>query len=585
MATTSLTVQPMNIIHVTDARIKVDNERSYIVTRGPLSVDVYEQPQSGNVSTSQISFSFTNPNLGTAIDRKLYIRVGFTVTLRGTSTTVPPRLLSGLGHDFACRDFPISRNTKTCQLKINNTSVSTQVQDIFDAFRWYHMKDHKNTHSMTTTPNYPDQDQTYSQLVNTPRNPLGSYDLSSCGDVEHRGGYNNLFVVSDDGTTAVVNVEFVEPVFVSPLAWGYGDHSALYHVQNMDLTLIFDSNLSNNLFSAVSGLGYTNFTSITSTIWKQPTLLVTQLKIPELMQVPQYIEYPYYDIFTAVQNTNITLAPGQSQVININSIQIQTIPKRMYILAKRNENSKSIYTTDTFARITALTVQLGTVPCLTGSSPEQLYQISQRNGCDMSYQQWYGSYGQGLPATRTYSGVGSIFCAEFGSDIGLPSDVEAVGILKNDQLRITLTIQNIHPTESINFWTYVTLINEGVFTLQSNLRSIVQTGVITKSDVLASRNAPEISGQLVEQIEGGSFFGKIRNIIRNAPGMVRKILPYIEKALPYVERGIDMLGVGEGEGVCESCQGQGVVGGCGCCGSGARVGGRMVSRKSLLKFK
>ena len=530
---TSLSIEPLPIINVEDHRINLNNKRDYAVLRGPIQITPIAKNASGNNSISQITFNTPPPNPHIGIDRKVYIKVQFTTTFTGTNSGQP--LLSGWGQTIAPRDHPFTRACRTLTVKINNSSISVPLNQFFHALRWYNYKTNKDVDSLSCTPNYPDMCQAYSELFGSVRNPLGNYADGEYGS-ERRGAFNNISITQTT-TTATVIMTLVEPLYISPLVYGAGDQSCLYHVQTFDVTATMESNISNYLFSVGSSstAPAPTFTNITTILSGTPALLFTYLTPPELMHIPSFIPYPYADILVFPQDTQLSLAPGQTKPFPVNSIQIQTIPRRVYIYARKTDNSFTINDTDTFARIENISVQLGNQSqLLSTATPEQLFQISHKNGCDMSFNQWYGTTLATTTSTSTtisYSGVGSVLALDFGLDIGLNSDLESVGILKNDQLQFNITITNLHPTQSIQYVIYIVLINEGVFTLSSDLRAQQTVGVLTRENVLESRNNQSINLDTLQAIEGsgGLYGGSFRSVLSKIGNTFSKALPFLKE--------------------------------------------------------
>ena len=585
-------IVPVNVVQVVDPRIDLDNQRVFVIKKSALNTDTTVRYASGNSSISQVIFNVVNPNVGVAIGRTIYVDITFDVAFTGTCP-VGSNLLDGLGNSLAPRDLPLSRSIRVTQARINNSSVSVQTSQITNAMRYYHMGKDSIKHEMSMCPFYSDQDQNYrGNLLNTIRNPLGTYG-NGHDDSEPRGGFPGMTIISNTPTNGVIRLRTIEPLFLPPLTW-VGEHSALYHVQTLDVTLILDSNIGNLLFSGVNdttGLTYSHFTQApTVTISGTPQLLLNFMKIPDLMSVPDSISYPYSDIQVYTQDIQQSIAPSTAFTVNINSIQLGTVPQRMYVFAKRRDQDMTLSSTDTYARLESVQVTLGANNVtLNSATPQQLYQISRRNGLTMSYNEYYGSTGTNYPAgsNRQYNGIGSVFCAEFGSDIGLNDELLTSGQLKVDTLQMRASFTNLNPTDSIDFIVYVIIVNPGIFTLTRNLKAYQELGVITRTNVLDSRNSPKMDWHAAMSLEGGDFFGNVKSFFSKIPSYLAKAKPFISAALPIFEStGIPALStvakVGHLLGY--GCGGEGLVGGCqGCedcaCGEGI-VGGKMRRNKT-----
>jgi hypothetical protein len=123
--------------------------------------------------------------------------------------------------------------------------------------------------------------------------------------------------------------------------------------------------------------------------------------------------------------------------------------------------------------------------------------MSKKNGIDISWSQW-SKY------------TGSVFCAEFGTDIGM-APIFAPGALGTHQLQVTGTFQNINQSASISPTFYMIIIYEGTIS-SMNGTVVQQTNVLTNEDCV---NAVEVSGVTYkhsESVYGGNFFSDLVDI-------------------------------------------------------------------------
>jgi hypothetical protein len=441
----------------------------------------------------------------------------------------------------APRAMPLSRAIKTLNVKINDGSFSVPINDVITCFQRFYYKDYKNVYALSTTPTFLDESQSYDELTNTIRNPLAAYSNASFYG-EPRGGHPGIMVLTNTSTQGVVNLRIVEPLFLSPFNWGHMDHPGFYGIQSMEIQVTFDTNLAACLWSHAPG-GSSTFSNISVAIANQPQLLFQYLSPSLVDMMPSSCVYPYYSVDRYVTDVGSTLAPGASTTLYSNNIQLNSHPKRVYVYARQRNNDWTITSTDTFARINNITISYSNkAGLLSAATPAQLYQISRKNGCDMSWGEWFGTYGTNTP--RAVSGVGGVFCFEVSSDIGI-DDVSAVGQLENIQLQLNVNITNINPTTSINYSVYIVVISEGTITITQN-RCISQIGVISRNDVLQMANMPALEYHVeVASGSGGDFFGAVKNVLAKAA-------PLISKALPYAQMACEGLKAVTGQGVLDT---------------------------------
>lgn len=527
---------PMPTVRINEPRTDIKSNHAYGVILGASEVTCKPFP-TNSFSISSLNFNCPPPNTSIIIDRKVYLDVTFQMTFTGTRVG-GGNLLDDLGLYDAPRALPLAHSIKTLNVKINDGSVTVPINDVITCFERYYYNDYKNVYTLSATPTFLDQSQNYSELTNTIRNPLAPYSGGSFYG-EPRGGHPLLTVISNTPTQAVINLRLIEPLFLSPFNFGYHEHPGFIGVQSMEVNITFDGNLPAMLWSHADN-GSSTYTNIAVAITQQPQLLFTYLSPSVVELMPTACVYPYYAVDRYVTDMQGALAPGASFTIYSNNIQLNSHPKRVYVYARQRNNDLTITSTDTFARINNISISYSNkAGLLSAATPSQLYQISRKNGCDMSYAEWYGAYATGQP--RQTSGVGSVFCFEPSSDIGLDA-ISAVGMLENIQLQISVNITNINPTQSIVYSIYVVIVNEGTITIVNN-RFITQIGVVTRNDVLGLAEAPSIEYQTADKIgEGGTFFGALKNIVTSA-------IPYANQVLPIAKMGCKALEAVTGQGV------------------------------------
>lgn len=177
----------------------------------------------------------------------------------------------------------------------------------------------------------------------------------------------------------------------------------------------------------------------------------------------------------------------------------------MYIFARRDDSTQTAFTSDSYfslpQRDNPITITWNNQQFLASSSTEDLYNISTKNGCTMSYSQF---------VNRT----GSVICLDFGTDIGLESN-EAPGMLGNYQLSLNCRFRNTHPTASITPTMYVVVVYEGVVNINDGAASQM-LGVLSPSDILNAKPSPNVSYREQNDVYGGSFFSKIKDALSSA---------------------------------------------------------------------
>ena len=566
----SNSVVPLKIVQTLDPVTRINSERAFAVLKGGDRV-TYKPVCSTSYNNSTFQFSAPPPSPGTIVDRKILLKVPVTIDFVGTSGGT---LLNE--NNDAFRSYPLSNAMNTLAVSINNTSVSINMSDVIQPLLRYNTDSGLKDREYSTTPSMLDQHQKYNGLTDGNRNPLAPYNNSFR---QTRGGFPYT-VVSNTATNAQITADLAELLYLSPLSFGKFDHSGFIGVQNMDFNITFNSDLGNRLWSHSNAAGST-LTTVTVT-FGQPCLLFKYITPNVTEPIPRAAIYDYYSVnrYPTTQTFSPPLAANASTTINSQNIQLQSIPRRLYIFARKA--NRTVTDPDTFLSIENISVNWNNNSGLLSSAQkEDLYQISVANGCDMSWSQWSGGPVYNATLGSQVGTVGSVLALESGRDICLNPD-ECPGQLGTYQLQMSVGVKNANQTDALADVTlFVIVVSEGSFTIIDN-NAISQIGIVTKKDVIESKNAPLIHYQDVQHIYGGNFFSGLKNFASRIWDGIKKALPMVKKALPYVAQGlqtaeqlIPLLGLGEEEEeyirqMMEQ-RGAGVV------------GGRRMTRKQLRK--
>jgi len=188
------------------------------------------------------------------------------------------------------------------------------------------------------------------------------------------------------------------------------------------------------------------------------------------------------------------------------------VPQLIYIFISPRDSDTTYLTTDTFLSIETITCTWQNQDgILSSASVFDLYQMSVKNGCNMSYRQW------------TYD-CGSVLCLEMGTDINL-QNTDAAGVrgLYNWSFQVTVRNQTKVPViPQINC--LVSL--EGIVSISAENSVIRSVGVLSQENVLQTI----ATGQIVaytppRNVYGGGWFDSVKNFfsknISKLPSLLR----------------------------------------------------------------
>lgn len=600
----SMSYEPIEPVCVLDPIVAVNNKRSYAVLKSG-SQTTYKAYTTTSVSNSSIQFSCNPPSASVYTDRKISLTLPIRVSYSGIPQPGKP-LLRGL-YD-APRAFPLANIIDTLSITLNNYSTSINIADVVQALMRYNTDDDLKMFDYSTTPTYQDQFQEYT--FGAIRNELGFYVDSGEGSQIPRGGFPFKIVhnpVQAEGGTAVltsiVDIVVTENLFLSPLYFGHGNECGFFNLSTFDANFTLVGGSANRFWSHNIADGGASFltskleiinaqtvTPVFSYAQTQAQMLfkyITPLET-QILPLNMPITYPYFDVVRYATDSSTVAAYGTSGLdkvtLNSNNIQLSSIPRRVYIYIRRRNTDlqNSAEHTDTFFQISGLSIQFSNKNGLLASaSMEQLYQMSVKNHCKMSWQQWSGgpvildaTWTGGLPS---YVGTcGAVVAIEFATDLGLDS-ISAPGKLEQCQFSVQVKARNMSAGE-VTPTMHVVVVSEGTFVIQSRGQASSYIGVISSKDILECQQRPWISYSDLERVNGGDFWSgleTLKNWVSKAHDFVKdnkliskglSIIPQTQWAAPIASQ----FGYGEGGVLLGASENGGVM-----------LGGKSMPRKKL----
>ena len=484
----------LNPVVVKDPRIDVvgDTEQSHIIHKGAQRTTHYVQTadsyQTG-VAPTQSSWSISPPSNQTIVDR--YIRVRHYVEFESANSTID------LGINSGFRQFPVSSITEVATLSINGEQVSENVQSKLHGMLTYGNTPEQRRKSWSTAPCQPDSYQDYGDYLTygSARNPLADYGENS--SEPSRGGFDVEVVTANKKVRVIVT----EPVWVSPLYNGLGTQvEGLVNVNQLNLTLRYSTNASRVFCHyAIAALGAT-----TATFYQAPELLVTYLTPDMTQSLPSLQVLPYQSCNEYVRELP-SISAGATANVFSDTIRLSQVPRFIYLFARRNEASSTYQTSDSFLGIDNVSIQWNNeAGLLSGATKQDLFEMSSRNGCNLSY-----------PAWTKYRG--SVLALELGKDIGLPDGL-APGVNGQFTIQAQMTFRNL---DDASYWGtfYMVCVNEGIFSVAPNVGRASLGGVSPEKVMRASENMEKSDHT---DLEGGSFWHSAKSIVKKGHKLVKK---------------------------------------------------------------
>lgn len=517
----SLNVPQVQVAKVIDPRLAIRTKRDYVALKGSL-VNTHQAFPATTINNSSLQITSNPPNRGIVISRLVYKRVSFDITINGVNPGPGPLLSEGY---YGPRAYPLASVTSSEQITLNNdTLTQAPVSQYWPALLWYHNEWRNRFGQYSLTPSMQDQFQDYNEAAGSVRNPLAPYGDNSLEIT--RGSYAGMEVLTNTQNQATIRLTVTEPILISPMVFGQGSNftAGLSGIQNMSYTATLGDLRRVLSLTPTQGDPAKLITSNDIIVnLASATLLFNYLTPDPLMPVPRNLVSSYFSIVSYPTRSSVPVAPGGVVDLNMQSIQVTSIPRRIYVFARRDDAEQTAFTSDTF-----MSLPIGENPVsmtwnnnqfLSQCSTEDLYNISVKNNVNMNY-------------TQFVKHTGSVLCLDFGTDIGLMSD-EAPGSLGNYQMSVRARFRNTSAA-ALTPTLYVVVVYEGTFNVRDGNCSHM-IGVLSRKDVLDSRRTPGVTYSRAMDVYGGSFFNKLGSAFRKAHDWAKdnKVLSRGLSVLPH----------------------------------------------------
>lgn len=523
-------------IKTCDPIIDLNLEYKTIVLENGSSVQVRPYPATNFTSTGGVTqWTIAVPSKHAFTDPVFYVDTQIQVTWTGTGTQQ-----FNMGYD-SLRDWPLAKCMINPSINFQNAGVTQRVQEVIPGLLWYH-----KSKKYSSTPTYMDRWQRYADGVGTNKNPMGAYDNTPFES--QRGAFPpNASVTLVSTTSASATYRVVEPMFMAPL-----------QVDEHDSSLGF-SNLTQIAIEIPWGdltrmLSHTDFsgqtlTSIAVSFTRSPILWLRHV-IPKV-PISRPLSYHHQQIISYPTMIG-AMAPNSFSTVQANNIQLDRVPKLVYIWASVPPTAKTYRNTDTFGAITNVSVQYDNIPNqLSTASQQMLFEISRENGLQMTWPEFSGLTLKNDNSGTLVGTVGSVICLRFGTNIitnGTPSDVYPTN------LQIQATVQNVNQADTLNMNLYVVVIYDSKMTIDVDGLVKIENGI--------DHSLPSAYSDFhhIRKHQGAGF----KDIMKKIWSGVKEVLPVAMKIAPSL---LPLMGLGDG----------------GSHIAGSSVGGKQMSERELLR--
>jgi hypothetical protein len=528
-------------------------------------------------STSSITFNIQTPSESTLLARRIMIRNVMEITINATfvnGTTPDGTLAVNYGFSESLAPFPFQTALNTCQLTINNNTISQNEKDVlFQLLRFNDRRDLARYNN--TCPTMYDSYYNYQDAIGANNNPLGAWnDVAHDQDFQPRGSFRLISITGNTpydtqaptqvSRTIVIKFETIEPFMLSPLIWcdPKSNNQGFYGIQVLNCVFNLASDTSRILRSAQSALlanvylpavpvnnpAYADLACSLTAIdeaelyiqyyTRQPSDLVSARNCVPFAEYPRYLS-PIGTSMAAAQKSATTgvIAPSKLTSINSQSISLNSIPDKLIICVRKQVSKQTLYDSDHFLPISKIVINFNNKAGLLSSATQwDLWRMSVESGSNQTWAEFsghvatggaVGKYPQGYNEIAT---CGSVLCLEMGNHIEL-DDVFSAGSIGQFQLQFQLDFENYsNEAFAVNDLEICLItMNSGVFVLERGT-SQTYTAILSRSDVLSAKSQPGMSGSDVKRLVGGGW-DDIMKTIKNVAGVVGQVAPMAQQAL------------------------------------------------------
>jgi hypothetical protein len=524
-------------------------------------------------STSSITFNIQTPSESTLLGRRIMLRNVMEITIDATFNAATPNgtLAVNYGFSESLAPFPFQTALNTCQLTINNNTISQNEKDVlFQLLRFNDRRDLARYNN--TCPTMYDSYYAYQDSIGANNTPLGAWnDVAHDQDFQPRASFrlisitgNTPFVTGSGIFPREIKIKFetIEPFMLSPLIWcdPKSNNQGFYGIQVLNCVFNLASDTSRILRSAQSAFLTSTYPATTPNLafadlkcsltevsesqmfiqyyTRQPSDLVSARNCVPFAEYPRYLSPIGTALPAAAKNaTTGIITPTKLNSINSQSISLNSIPDKLIICVRKAVGKQTLYDSDHFFPISKIVVNFNNKAGLLSSATQwDLWRMSVESGSNQTWAEYSGHAAVGGALGKYPNGYneiplcGSVLCLEMGNHIEL-DDVFSAGSIGQFQLQFQLDIEN-YSGEAFgvnDLEICLITMNSGVFVLERGT-SQTYTAILSRSDVLSAKSQPGMAHSDVKRLVGGGW-DDIMKTIKNVAGVVGQVAPMAQQAL------------------------------------------------------
>lgn len=213
-------------------------------------------------------------------------------------------------------------------------------------------------------------------------------------------------------------------------------------------------------------------------------------------------------LFTAVNfSSSDSIAPGVSKKISFNNVQLNQIPSKFLIFARKPTSTTTTYDSNSFMVIRNTSINFANKSgLLSSATPVQLYDMSVRNGLQMNYYEFSGGGVSNNQdgVSEIVPTIGSILCIDPAIDLSIDAQYSN---MSSGQYSMQFDIELYNQTsEAIMPTLYLLYVNSGLFVTENGI-SQQNTGLLSQEMVLDTKSKDAVMDKHTyeSKVVGGSI--------------------------------------------------------------------------------
>jgi hypothetical protein len=555
----------------------ISDQLTYAVKSGASSKTYQAFPSVSN-SSSTLTFNVQVPSENVIVDREVFIRTKIYFTI--TETTIASgSFAGGYGSDYALQAFPLNHLFTTASATINNSNVSSNIQDILPQILQMMSQEELSAYD-GMTPNLVDYNcAKYSEALGSTNDVISTTSKT---------GYNKYFTPRGSFTCKVVSksrklangdtanntlestattnifkiayeVEVTEPIIgLSPFIYGHPLYSNQGLVGISAMNFVFNLDATAKRFLSC-GAASTKITKIelgrnvdgtapdmanTTLPFADAELLVCFLSSQPRDMIKSRNVCNYTDAPRFISTPNVAIATGgATKELNTNNIQLNQLPDLFVIQVRLPMANMTIHDAEYGCAITGISVNLNNSSGLLSTmNAQQLWALSVKNGSKQSWGQFSGQTNVFTTRNATNAGIGvqpttGSLLVLSPTDLSLP-DYLAPGCIGSYNFQAKITCAQ-HTGASITPEVVVMCVNSGIFVTTAGSSQIF-TGILTKAmceEAKAMSSVNPVMSVEYNRVLGGGVHGDMA-------ACACKEMPAVKEAMKQKVKLAQMYGSG-----------------------------------------